>query len=190
MSVAEFRHRANELHFRLRNPPNAVPDRDIQMRRGAPVEVLRPFAKSPLNEVEFHMRCLEFFNKSVEARPKPEPEAPISRGFLAQATIRHVAQFYGLSVNDIVSDRRTQNVVMVRWICMWMLKEITGQSLPWIGKRLAGRDHTTVMHGLRKIEQLRKTDQILQNELNQFLSALRPTMEKSNAEHITSRFRD
>jgi hypothetical protein len=182
MSVAEIRHRAKELHFRLRNPPNAVPDRDIQMRRGAPVEVLRPFARSPLHEVEFHKRCLEFFNKCVEARP---PRLT-SKNFVANEIIRLVSQRYLVSPRLLLSDHKTTDLVVPRWVAMWLMREVTVQSQTWIAKRL-NRDHTTVLHGIRKIEKRRREDPELQADLDQFLSALRPTTEKSNAEHITSR---
>jgi len=66
---------------------------------------------------------------------------------------------------------------------MWLAKEMTTKSLPFIGQRFGGRDHTTIFHGIRKIECLRKTDFSLQNQLDQFQRALRSNpMENSNAD--------
>lgn len=63
-----------------------------------------------------------------------------------------VARFYpGVSVNDIKSSRRTAKVVRPRMIAIYLAKELTGRSLPEIGRRLGGRDHTTILHSVRKI---------------------------------------
>lgn len=65
-----------------------------------------------------------------------------------------VAKYTGVSVNDILSQRRTANIVMPRQIAMYLCKEITKRSLPEIGRRFGNRDHTTVLHAVRKIERM------------------------------------
>jgi chromosomal replication initiator protein len=67
---------------------------------------------------------------------------------------RLVASHYCVSRNDILSARRTANVVRPRQIAMYLAKILTPRSLPEIGRRFGGRDHTTVLHAVRKIEQL------------------------------------
>jgi chromosomal replication initiator protein len=67
---------------------------------------------------------------------------------------RLVASHYCVSRNDILSARRTANVVRPRQIAMYLSKILTPRSLPEIGRRFGGRDHTTVLHAVRKIEQL------------------------------------
>lgn len=67
---------------------------------------------------------------------------------------RLVANHYCVSRNDILSARRTANVVRPRQIAMYLSKVLTPRSLPEIGRRFGGRDHTTVLHAVRKIEQL------------------------------------
>ncbi|HYA81111.1 MAG TPA: chromosomal replication initiator protein DnaA [Methylocystis sp.] len=71
---------------------------------------------------------------------------------------RLVANHYSVSRNDILSARRTANVVRPRQIAMYLAKVLTPRSLPEIGRRFGGRDHTTVLHAVRKIEQLVATD--------------------------------
>ncbi|HXY59357.1 MAG TPA: chromosomal replication initiator protein DnaA, partial [Methylocystis sp.] len=71
---------------------------------------------------------------------------------------RLVASHYSVSRNDILSARRTANVVRPRQIAMYLAKVLTPRSLPEIGRRFGGRDHTTVLHAVRKIEQLVATD--------------------------------
>ncbi|MGE0232837.1 MAG: chromosomal replication initiator protein DnaA [Flavobacteriaceae bacterium] len=67
---------------------------------------------------------------------------------------RAVAQHFRLSRQDLISSRRTQAVVRPRQIAMYLAKQMTLRSLPEIGKRFGNRDHTTVLHAVRKIEGL------------------------------------
>jgi chromosomal replication initiator protein len=72
-----------------------------------------------------------------------------------------VASHYNISRADILSSRRTANVVRPRQIAMYLSKMLTLRSLPEIGRRFGGRDHTTVLHAVRKIEELSGKDQSL-----------------------------
>ncbi len=69
-----------------------------------------------------------------------------------------VASHYNISRADILSSRRTANVVRPRQIAMYLSKVLTLRSLPEIGRRFGGRDHTTVLHAVRKIEELSGKD--------------------------------
>lgn len=66
--------------------------------------------------------------------------------------IRETAAHYGVTVGDVMSQRRTANVIRPRQIAMYLSKVLTRRSLPDIGNRFGGRDHTTILHGVRKIE--------------------------------------
>lgn len=72
-----------------------------------------------------------------------------------------VASHYNISRADILSSRRTANVVRPRQIAMYLSKVLTLRSLPEIGRRFGGRDHTTVLHAVRKIEELVAKDKSL-----------------------------
>ncbi len=72
-----------------------------------------------------------------------------------------VASHYSISRSDILSSRRTANVVRPRQIAMYLSKVMTLRSLPEIGRRFGGRDHTTVLHAVRKIEELVGKDRSL-----------------------------
>lgn len=67
---------------------------------------------------------------------------------------RVVATHYGVTVADIVSARRTADVVMPRHVAMFVAKRMTGRSLPEIGRRFGMRDHTSVLSAVRKIRRL------------------------------------
>lgn len=76
-----------------------------------------------------------------------------------------VSQHYNVSRTDMLSARRTRTIVLPRQIAMYIAKSITPRSLPEIGRRFGNRDHTTVLHAVRKIEGLLKTDTKLGQEI-------------------------
>jgi chromosomal replication initiator protein len=76
-----------------------------------------------------------------------------------------VATHFNVSRADILSSRRTATVVRPRQIAMYLAKVLTLRSLPEIGRRFGGRDHTTVLHAVRKIEGLANLDNQLSEEL-------------------------
>jgi len=78
---------------------------------------------------------------------------------------RVVARQYNVSRSDLLSSRRTANVVRPRQVAMYLAKTLTLRSLPEIGRRFGGRDHTTVLHAVRKIEALVGKDVALQDEV-------------------------
>jgi chromosomal replication initiator protein len=78
---------------------------------------------------------------------------------------RVVARQYNVSRSDLLSSRRTANVVRPRQVAMYLAKTLTLRSLPEIGRRFGGRDHTTVLHAVRKIEALVAKDVSLSDEV-------------------------
>jgi chromosomal replication initiator protein len=77
-----------------------------------------------------------------------------------------VADFYRIKLPDMFSKKRTADLVKPRQIAMFFSKELTSLSLPEIGDAFGGRDHTTVLHAVRKITENRKTDTQLNHELH------------------------
>jgi chromosomal replication initiator protein len=78
---------------------------------------------------------------------------------------RIVARHYNVSKQDLLSNRRTRTIVKPRQVAMYLAKMLTPRSLPEIGRRFGGRDHTTVLHAVRKIEDLVGADTKLAQEL-------------------------
>ncbi len=79
---------------------------------------------------------------------------------------RSVADFYNIKVADMYSKRRPANIARPRQIAMFMAKELTQKSLPEIGELFGGRDHTTVLHAVRKITEERAYDSQLNHEIH------------------------
>jgi chromosomal replication initiator protein len=76
-----------------------------------------------------------------------------------------VARHFNVSKSDLLSSRRTRTIVRPRQIAMYLSKVLTPRSLPEIGRRFGGRDHTTVLHAVRKIEELIAGDKALGEEI-------------------------
>jgi len=79
--------------------------------------------------------------------------------------LRIVSRHYKVPRNDLLSSRRSRDVVRPRQIAMYLAKALTSRSLPEIGRRFGGRDHTTVLHSVRKVEQMMRDDGDLCQEI-------------------------
>jgi chromosomal replication initiator protein len=71
---------------------------------------------------------------------------------------KKVAEHYNIKLSDMHSVRRARAVARPRQVAMWLAKQLTSRSLPEIGRKFGGRDHTTVMHAVRKVEELKTAD--------------------------------
>ena len=78
---------------------------------------------------------------------------------------RKVAEHYNIRLSDMIGPKRVRTIARPRQIAMYLAKQLTLRSLPEIGRRFGGRDHTTIMHGVRKIEELMSTDSQLSDDL-------------------------
>ncbi|GAB4248120.1 MAG: chromosomal replication initiator protein DnaA [Thermoleophilia bacterium] len=78
-----------------------------------------------------------------------------------------------VSVAEIKGDRRSRNVVRARHVAMYLARELTDASLPKIGERLGGRDHTTVIHGVNRVAELMKKDRQLYDLIQQLTAEIK-----------------
>jgi hypothetical protein len=121
--------------------------------RAKPVE---PAPSEPLSDDQYAAMLTELW---LEQRRRPQ----------IQDIKRAVARHYNVTLIDIDSHRRFHIVVRPRQVAMYLAKTMTLRSLPEIGRLFGGRDHTTVIHAVRKIDALVKTDQ----ELADHIAAIR-----------------
>lgn len=80
--------------------------------------------------------------------------------------LRQVSEYYNLRLSELLSERRARDIARPRQVAMYLAKQMTSRSLPEIGRKCGGRDHTTVMHAVRKIEDLRQTDSVIEDDIN------------------------
>ncbi|MCV9878933.1 chromosomal replication initiator protein DnaA [Brenneria izbisi] len=83
-----------------------------------------------------------------------------------------VAEYYKIKVADLLSKRRSRSVARPRQMAMALAKELTNHSLPEIGDAFGGRDHTTVLHACRKIEQLREESHDIKEDFSNLIRTL------------------
>ncbi|ATX64411.1 chromosomal replication initiator protein DnaA [Roseinatronobacter bogoriensis] len=86
---------------------------------------------------------------------------------------RKVAEHFNIRLSDMLGPKRTRTIARPRQIAMYLSKEMTSRSLPEIGRRFGGRDHTTILHGVRKVVEMREQD----TQLNEDIELLRRLLE-------------
>ncbi|MGB0907163.1 MAG: chromosomal replication initiator protein DnaA [Maricaulaceae bacterium] len=86
---------------------------------------------------------------------------------------RAVAEEFGITLNDMTSKRRARNIARPRQVAMYLCKKLTKRSLPDIGRRFGGRDHTTVMHAVKRIDELRADDATFNGRIQAVEAALK-----------------
>ena len=85
---------------------------------------------------------------------------------------RRVSEHYNIRLSEMIGPKRVRNYARPRQVAMYLAKQMTSRSLPEIGRRFGGRDHTTVMHGIRRIEELKITDSQIADDLELLRRAL------------------
>jgi chromosomal replication initiator protein len=83
-----------------------------------------------------------------------------------------VADYYKIRIAELHSKRRTRSIARPRQVAMALAKELTNHSLPEIGDAFGGRDHTTVLHAVRKVEELRESHRDIREDYNNLLRIL------------------
>ncbi len=85
---------------------------------------------------------------------------------------RKVSEHYNIRLSDMIGPKRLRSYARPRQVAMYLCKKLTSRSLPEIGRRFGGRDHTTVMHGVRRIEELKVQDGQIAEDLEMLRRAL------------------
>jgi Bacterial dnaA protein helix-turn-helix len=108
--------------------------------------------------------------------PPPRPRPPTIRNIVAE-----VAAFHTITADQILSPNRTHRIVRPRQIACYLARHLTKLSVSQIGKRIGGRDHTTVLHSIQKVERLMVSDELLANQID----ALRQRFIMPNSEILS-----
>ena len=95
------------------------------------------------------------------------------RTFFAVMILSAVAESTGVSVTEMTGDKRSRAVVESRHLAMYLARELTDASLPKIGDRIGGRDHTTVLHAVEKVTKLMREDRELYNRVQRLTTKLK-----------------
>ena len=167
INPADYELRLNILHAKVAALSNrvAVPD-DV-------IEFLARKITANVRELEGALNRVTAFallvGKPISLEFTRETLADLLRAHERKLTIdeiqRKVAEYYGLKVADLLSERRAREVARPRQIAMYLAKKMTPRSLPEIGRRFGKRDHTTVMHAVKRVEQLRGQDREIDSDV-------------------------
>jgi hypothetical protein len=97
---------------------------------------------------------VELPKPAIDIWPEPEDVKPPEPGITPNKIIAEVCRYFDVRRTDLISARRTKQIVIQRHISMYLCKKLTLRSLPEIGRRHGGKDHTTVLHAVRRISAL------------------------------------
>jgi chromosomal replication initiator protein len=86
---------------------------------------------------------------------------------------KFVAEYYQLKLADLKSRNNSKSVAMPRQVAMYLCKSLTNASLPEIGRSFGGKHHSTVIHSIRKVQELRRTDPVFNTTVNSLLESFR-----------------
>ncbi len=172
IDAADYELRLNVLHAKLGQLPDVACPTDV-------LEFLARKITSNVRELEGALTRVAAYatltNKAVTLETTRSVLADQLRAHDRRITIdeiqRKTADYYGLKLADLLSPRRAREVARPRQVAMYLAKKLTPRSLPEIGRRFGGRDHTTVMHGVKRIEELRIADTELNGDVAKLLRA-------------------
>jgi len=146
--------------------PEAVLERIADLEDASPREMIGVFTKlATYADLTKKPVTLETAEEAVGLRAGPGIKTSI------EDIQRKTAEFYKLDVKDFHSPQRARRVARPRQVAMYLSRKLTTRSLPEIGRRFGGRDHTTVLHACRRIEALIVEDPLFRQEVD-FLSQM------------------
>jgi chromosomal replication initiator protein len=146
------------LHAKSEKMGCAVPDKVLEFLAHKISSNVREL-EGALNRIAAHSQLV---GRTISLEMTQEVLADLLRSSERRITIdeiqKKVAEHYNIRVSDMHSPRRARQVARPRQIAMYLAKQLTPRSLPEIGRKFGGRDHTTVIHAVRKIEELSAYD--------------------------------
>lgn len=139
-------------------------DSNIRELEGA---LVRLVAFATINNLELNMATASEALKDI--MPPPVPKI-----ITIECIQKEVCKYYGINLNELLSKKRNKQLVYPRHIAMFLCRKMTDASYPLIGDQFGGRDHTTVMHGVEKIEKEAILNQSLAATLDKICKQLDP----------------
>ena len=173
VNPADFELRLNIILKKLEAMPQAAVPQDVSL-------FLAKRISASVRELEGALtRVVAYANltgRTVDLSFAEETLADLLRATQRRVTIdeiqRRVSDHFRIRQSEMASARRAREVARPRQIAMYLAKQLTPRSLPEIGRRFGGRDHTTVIHAVRQIEKLRATDAELDADVRLLLRQL------------------
>lgn len=167
INPADYELRLNILYAKLQNLPGVrVPNEVIEFLARRITSNVREL-EGALNRVVAYATLV---GQPVTLDFTRQVLADVLRAHEKKITIdeiqRKVAEYYSVKLSDLLSARRAREVARPRQVAMYLAKRLTPRSLPEIGRKFGGRDHTTVMHAVKRIEELCASDSELEADVS------------------------
>jgi len=127
-----------------------------------PKPVVSPVITAPVQKQKSEIVWLYDQNEHVVAYYRHATNSNwVASAISVEKIIKKVSAYFDISEIDLKSARRTRSIARPRQVAMYLSKVLTMRSLPEIGRRFNGRDHTTVLHSIRTITELKETDPVI-----------------------------
>lgn len=153
------------LHTKAEAMKCAVPEKVLEFLAQRITANVREL-EGALNRIIAHSQLI---GRAITLETSQELLQDLLRATNRRVTIeeiqKKVAEHYNVKLSDMHSPRRARAVARPRQVAMYLAKQLTTRSLPEIGRKFGGRDHTTVIHAVRKIEELRAGDPMLSEDV-------------------------
>jgi len=152
------------LRFKAEAQPMPIPEEIIDLIAQRIVSNIREL-EGALNKVVAHARLTRTLPTADSLESNLQDIISSSKTLTPDQVIKAVVRFYNVSESDLKGRRRTKDIVRPRQVAMYLARKETQASLPEIGDALGGRDHTTVLYGVQKIEGLLEENSTLRREV-------------------------
>ncbi len=139
-------------------------DSNIRELEGA---LIRVVAFATIHNISLNMETA--IDALKEIMPPPQPKK-----VTIECIQKEVCKYYGLNINEMLSKKRNKQLVYPRQVAMFLCRKMTDASFPLIGDQFGGRDHTTVMHGVEKIDKEAAENQELFSDLQKICKQIDP----------------
>ena len=114
---------------------------------------------------------MDLVREALENIITPDLAKPVT----AESIINIVAEHFNISTADIIGHKRSKDIAYPRQICMYLCRHMTESPLQSIGNALGKKDHTTIIHGIEKIEKSMETDESLKNTIDILIKKINPS---------------
>ncbi len=166
INIPDYETRLAILKTKVKNKPISLPDEVL--------ECIATNIQKNIRELEGALNRIIAVSDLTGREPTPKEVEKLLKAYVqasyrktnAQAIVKVVCDFYGLTLNELLKKSRKTFLVKPRQIAMYLLREDTKASFPDIGSRLGGKDHSTVIHAYRKIVEEVENNENMKQEIN------------------------
>ncbi len=173
IQVPNFENRVAILQAKASQQPVPVPQEVVEYIANTITQNVRELEGSLIKLVAAANIEGEPVTREFASRILKDLVRSVGSNVTTKQVIKTVAEYFKVEISDILGTKRLKELVYPRQLVMYFLREILHQSYPQIGEALGGKDHTTIMHGVSKIERTMKDDAAIEQDIKEIQQLLR-----------------